>query len=73
MLNEKELIDFLERKADEFYKNEECSLSRSRELALEFAKKQGLIKDYRYTTNRTDKGIFFGSCVGFDKMYRVFV
>lgn len=35
------------------------------------AKEKGMIKDYHYTTNKKPNGIYFGSCAGFDRMYRI--
>ena len=43
------------------------------DVVAEF-KEKGIIKDYVWTKNRTsksDKVIYFGSCVGFDSMYKI--
>ena len=35
------------------------------------AKKSDIIKDYHFVKNRNIDGLYFGSCVGFDSMYRI--
>ncbi len=47
-----------------------------REKVVIQAKKEGLIKDYIWTKNRTSKKdnvVYFGSCVGFDSMYKIII
>lgn len=42
-----------------------------REKVLQHAKEDNLIKDYYFTRERKNGCIYFGSCVGFDSMFKI--
>lgn len=55
----------------EIEKNPTKTIYFLREKVLEKAKKEKLIKNYYFTRSRSTKGLYFGSCVGFDSMFKV--
>ena len=71
-----DIIKYLNNKVEEEYnkkENEHKHITYIRKKVLEEAKNNGLIKDYKYTKNITKNGLFFGSCVGYDAMYKIIV
>lgn len=69
-----EIINELEKrlKEEELKKeNEHKHITYLREKVLKEAKQEGLIRDYRATTNRDYKKLYFGTCAGYDKMYLI--
>ena len=69
-----ELIKELERRLNEEYEKEENKhkhITYIREKILKEAKDDGLIKDYKATTNYDYKKIYFGNCAGYDRMFRI--
>ena len=64
----KTLNDKLENKMKE---NPTKTIASLRKQVVIEAKKSGIIKDYHFTKNRNIKGLYFGSCVGFDSMYKI--
>lgn len=70
----KEIKKILEERLNEKLKNTTRTIASLRREVVYEAKEEGLIKDYVWTKNRTSKSdrvIYFGSCVGFDSMYKV--
>ena len=64
----------LEERLNEKLKNTTRTIANLRREVVYEAKKEGLIEDYVCTKNRTSKSdrvIYFGSCVGFDSMYKI--
>lgn len=57
--------------------NETKTLAYAREMTLESAKEKGLILDYKLDTYsndfKNDNILYFGSCAGFDKRYKVII
>ena len=69
-----EISKILEEKLNEKLKYSTQTIASLRDEVVYEAKKEGLIEDYVWTKNRTSKSdrvIYFGSCVGFDSMYKV--
>lgn len=69
-----EIINELEKRLkEEFSKkeNEHKHITYLREKVLKEAKEEGIIKDYKATTNYDHKKLYFGSCSGYDKMFLV--
>ena len=64
----------LEERLNDKLKNSTKTITNLRKEVVAEAKEEGLIEDYVWTKNRTskrDRVIYFGSCVGFDSMYKV--
>lgn len=69
-----EIKKILEERLNEKLKNSTQTIASLRDEVVVEAKAEGLIEDYVWTKNRTSKSyrvIYFGSCVGFDSMYKV--
>lgn len=69
-----DILNKLNERLDAKMKETGKTISACREKVVIQAKKEGLIKDYLWTKNRNSKGdniIYFGSCVGFDSMYKI--
>lgn len=72
MINKEKLIKTLDKKLQEkIEKNPTKTIASLRKKVVIEAKKDGLIKDYYFVKNRNIDGLYFGSCVGFDSMYRI--
>lgn len=70
----KEIKKILEEKLNEKLKNTTRTIASLRREVVYEAKEEGLIEDYHWTKNRnskSDRVIYFGSCVGFDSMYSI--
>ena len=70
----KEIKKILEERLNEKLKNSTQTIASLRKEVVTEAKEEGLIEDYVWTKNRTSKSdrvIYFGSCVGFDSMYKI--
>lgn len=68
------IIDILEKMLDKEEKkpeNEHKHITYLRRKVLEKAKEKGLIKDYKPTTTRKPNKKYFGSLVGWDKMFEI--
>ena len=64
----------LEERLNDKLKNSTQTIASLRKEVVTEAKEEGLIEDYVWTKNRTSKSnrvIYFGSCVGFDSMYKI--
>lgn len=64
----------LEERLEEKLKNSTQTIASLRDEVVVEAKQEGLIEDYVWTkcrTSKSDRVIYFGSCVGFDSMYKV--
>ena len=64
----------LEERVNKKLKNTTRTIASLRKEVVTEAKEEGLIEDYVWTKNRTSKSnrvIYFGSCVGFDSMYKI--
>ena len=64
----------LEERLNKKLKNTTRTIASLRKEVVTEAKEEGLIEDYVWTKNRTSKSnrvIYFGSCVGFDSMYKI--
>lgn len=64
----------LEERLNEKLKNTTRTIASLRKEVVTEAKEEGLIEDYVWTKNRDSKSnrvIYFGSCVGFDSMYKI--
>ena len=64
----------LEERLNDKLKNSTKTIASLRKEVVTEAKEEGLIEDYVWTKNRTSKSdrvIYFGSCVGFDSMYKI--
>lgn len=71
-----DILNELNKRLEEIMKDTGNTISACREKVVIQAKKEGLIKDYLWTKNRTSKSnnvIYFGSCVGFDSMYKIMI
>lgn len=68
------ILEELEKMLKNEYKKEENKnkhITYLREKVLKEAKEKKIIKDY-YKTQKFDyKNIYFGSCVGYDQLYRI--
>lgn len=72
MKKEENIIKLLNEKLEQKIKeNPTRTIASLRNDVVYHAKKEGMIKDYHFTKNRNKKGIYFGSCVGFDSMYKI--
>lgn len=69
---EKKLNKMLE---EEIKQNPTKTISSLRQEVLINAKKNKIIKDFRYTTYMNTKFgyTYFGSCAGFDSMYKIYL
>ena len=70
----KEIKKILEERLNEKLKNTTRTIASLRREVVYEAKEEGLIEDYHWTKNRnskSDRVIYFGSCVGFDSMYSI--
>ena len=70
----KEIKKILEERLNEKLKNTTRTIASLRREVVYETKEERLIEDYVWTKNRTSKSdrvIYFGSCVGFDSMYKV--
>lgn len=64
----------LEERLNDKLKNSTQTIASLRKEVVTEAKEEGLIEDYVWTKNRTSKSdrvIYFGSCVGVDSMYKI--
>ena len=71
-----EILNKLNERLDEILEETGKTISACRKIVVIEFKNKGIIKDYHYTTNRSsksDKVIYFGSCVGFDCIYKVLI
>ena len=71
-----EILNKLNERLDEILEETGKTISACRKIVVIEFKNKGIIKDYHYATNRTiesNKVIYFGSCVGFDSMYKVII
>ena len=68
----KKLDNMLEEKY-ELKENQHKHITYIRKIVLKEAKEKGLIKDYELTNNIKSGNIYFGSLVGYDKMYRIYL
>ena len=69
-----EIKKILEERLNEKLKNTTRTIASLRREVVYEAKEEGLIEDYVWTKNRnskSDRVIYFGSCVGFDSMYSI--
>ena len=73
-MNKEEIKKILEERLNEKLKNTTRTIASLRREVVYEAKEEGLIEDYHWTKNRnskSDRVIYFGSCVGFDSMYSI--
>ena len=73
-MKKEEIKKILEERLNEKLKNTTRTIASLRREVVYEAKEEGLIEDYHWTKNRnskSDRVIYFGSCVGFDSMYSI--
>lgn len=66
-----DILKILEDKADKIYSDTPHLYAHCRELALKWAIENKLIKGYRCVSHRQPNQVYFGSCVGSDRMYKI--
>ncbi len=68
----KDIIEILDEMLMKEVKNNKTkTIYYLREKVLQQAKEDNLIKDYYFTRERKNGYIYFGSCVGFDSMFKI--
>ena len=68
----KDIIEILDEMLMKEVKNNKTkTIYYLREKVLQQAKQDNLIKDYYFTRSRKRGCIYFGSCVGFDSMFKI--